>query len=182
MQKTEQWQKHQMFIQGSCDQRSGCCLYPFPDCLLCVCVCVSCARHTPLTIMSLTQITDLRDRRSETANIQHTNTLSAHQFNADDERGGGGFVVQNWDFWLRSLLEGHQQRERETRKPHIMVGHSFIEIRFTGIKWLGDHSLTCIESQSTCCTQYPQWLISPWIPHMCKSLSGSCFHRHHRKP
>lgn len=30
--------------------------------------------------------------------------------------------------------------------------------------------------------KYPQWPISPWNPHMCKSLSESCSRRHHRKP
>lgn len=90
--------------------RSGSCLYPFPDCLLCVCV-MSCAGHTPSIIMLLTKITGLRDRGSETANIQHTNMLSAHQFNTDDEGGRGVFIVQNWDFWLRSFLEGYEQKE-----------------------------------------------------------------------
>lgn len=28
-----------MFVQALCDQRSGSCLYPFPDSLSCVCVC-----------------------------------------------------------------------------------------------------------------------------------------------
>lgn len=72
----------------------------------CACVFVmSIAGHTPSIIMLLTQITDLWDRGSGTANTQ---TLSAHQFNTDDERCRGVFIVHDWDLWLRSFLKEHE--------------------------------------------------------------------------
>lgn len=83
---------------------------------VCVCVCVPDTHsHYVVTVDNR-----LEGRRSETANSGHTSTLSAHQFDTDDQRSGGRSVVQNRYLWLRSLLEEHQCRGKEGEHTRIL--------------------------------------------------------------
>lgn len=87
-----------MFAQASCDQ--GAVSTHF--------LASSCMRHYVVNW----------DYRPEGRRSRHTDTHSAHQFDTDDERGGGRCVVHNWDLRLGSLLERRRRkRNNEGSQP-----------------------------------------------------------------
>lgn len=45
----------------------------------------------------------------------------AHQFDTDDERGRGVFVMQNWNLWLRPFLEKYRNTRDVYKKLVIFL-------------------------------------------------------------